>query len=54
MVNALFINDTDHCLHPSALEVLDVSDRVEVGERLNARPPGKHICREHLSDRRFR
>lgn len=40
MVNALFINYTEHCLHPSALEVLDVSDRVEVGDRLNARPPG--------------
>lgn len=40
MVNALFINYTDHCLHPSALDVLDVPDRVAIGERLNARPPG--------------
>lgn len=40
MVNALFINHTDHCLHPSALDVLDVSDHVAIGERLNARPPG--------------
>ncbi|GAB4664303.1 hypothetical protein [Mycobacterium avium] len=40
MVSALFIHYTEHSLHPSALDVVDVPDRIAIGERLNARPPG--------------
>lgn len=40
MLNAMFINCTNHYLHPSRLDLIELSDRDDLAVYLHASPPG--------------
>lgn len=53
MVKALFINNTNHYLHPSSLELMELSDRDEMAVYLRAPYPAERHLESFATTARF-
>ncbi len=53
MLNAIFINYTNFYLHPSSLDLIDVSGRDELATFLHAPPPAGRFVESFATTGRF-